>query len=207
MISSKDFFFNTIIRQEPSIDVSDLNKLLATVDTGYFAYQVNRMLSRSGDNVCTVFSTSSSPCVSNIITALSGLIAMVHIYAVKPQNPVVNATLTCDLYLPDGILRLLPQWNASEPKDVVNLATSLAVPLILNKMHDKTFIKTQDVTEKLYFNSKLMMDQLIKLALYNPAAYIPSEYEQYITNAQKAVAMGGDTETIQANYERINKDI
>jgi hypothetical protein len=205
MTPKTDFFFKNIKSDAPVIGASDLNNISLEIDSNFFAYQVNRMLRNSVDNTCTVICSSSMPRVFNTISALSEQIGLVHVYALKPIDSVLNATLACDLFLPEGILSIQPQWNTSQEKDIVNVAATLAAPLILNGLHLKSFVKNDDGVKRLYVNGKHMLDELIALGRYNPSNFAPNEYGKYIANAEKAFGLGGNQEAILKAYSELNE--
>ena len=140
----KDIFFGEIQskrNQLPSVSLHDLTQLTERVSPEFFTGQINRLLQVVGGELVISDGTSEPEFEKLLGNLLESSIGLIELESQSHINSNVRATLSCSIFLPQGVIRVQPHWCAYKESRADELVSSLLVPLHLNAMIDKTSIR------------------------------------------------------------------
>ena len=136
-MSSTDFFFG----EKKYLDLNDVNAISKTVTPSHFTTQLNRYLSQNRGSM-DIYHGTSIPDFYIFLGAIEkGAIGNIRLKARTDQNSAVDATLSCEILLEQGIVEIIPQWCAYKDIRAEEIVSTLLVPLHVSNLQHKTYLK------------------------------------------------------------------
>lgn len=112
------------------------------IENSFFTKQLNRYLAKN-DGRMELFCHSSHPSFADFLGNIDcKAIGNIKFFARTDLNPSVNATLSCDILMDNGIITITTHWCAYKAERADELLSTLLVPLHLMNLQSKTFLKT-----------------------------------------------------------------
>lgn len=167
MNTINDFFFGQIDNTNPLT-----MQLHSTVTKGqlvspkYFSHQLNRLL-KTHNNLVILSCGTSMPSFAELMSMIPQEdIGFIEIYARTDVNSMMNATLACDIFLPNGVVSVVPHWCAYKEIRASEIVSTLLVPLIKNNAFNKSFIREGGEKYTLPITSNELLDRIFLLSGY-----------------------------------------
>lgn len=180
-MKNKDVFFG----QAP-YDLFTINEIAKTVSDSHFVAQVNRYLTYNG-GCLDIFCGVSSPPFETLIKKLTKeSIGRIKIFSRTDQNDAVNATLSCEILLEQGVINVVPQWCAYKEMRAEEIVTTLLLPLHSLGLQNVTFLEVDDKLIPLLEAGENDFESELR-AIFSLAQYPRCYDERYVAMLKNAV--------------------
>jgi len=190
-MSSTDFFFG----EKKYLDLDDINDISKTVSPSHFTAQLNRYLSQNHGTM-NIYHDTSSPDFYTFLGAIEkAAIGNIRLKARTDQNSAVDATLSCEILLEQGVVEIIPQWCAYKDIRAEEIVSTLLVPLHVSNLYLKTYLKnpTGELSPLCYDNN---CERELK-AVYSLSRYPHTPSKENIASLEAATQIG--TEDLSIN--------
>lgn len=139
-----DFYFGDSLKNS-SIDLSTLVKLANQSNKQAFNTALNRVLRDNTNHTVRATCGTSFPDFIGLLKVIdTDTVSRVVIGARTDRNQSVKSTLDCKLYLPEGILHIVPHWCAYKELRAEEVVNTLVKPLTWNGLLKHTFISDNE---------------------------------------------------------------
>lgn len=133
-----DFFFGEISNNQ--FLLSDLLAVAERVTPVYFNGQLNRLLTDLGGVMKVTSSLSNPPFKTLLNNITTNEIGKVEIQLNSEINSHEGATLNCSIWLPNGVIHVIPEWCSHSKKCADQLVESLLLPLHLLRLKNRSYL-------------------------------------------------------------------
>ncbi len=121
-----------------------MDAVLGRVSADFFTTQLNRLLQAVGGELVIVDETSCPDFGMFIEKLLPSEIGFIDIESREDINKSVKATLSCSLFLSQGVVHVRSHWCAYKEARAEEIVSSLLVPLHRNGLTVKASIRWSD---------------------------------------------------------------
>lgn len=209
----KDFFFGDIeycLETNKGLPLEKLKDISARVGAGYFTGQLNRLLNKVGGKISAPYQCSSGDLNCLLDKLVVGEIGLVELTVNIDLIAKSKKTLSCSIFLENGVIEVLSQWDMNEDVKVYELISTVLVPLHLNELETKTFIRwNSDRVQTLVFKDDYQQeveDMLILMGKPYLRELDEEEnmvhYVEYLSCASKVGATGRRGKAALTDYHQ-----
>lgn len=134
-----DFFWG---ETPTEISLCDILNKFDTHTPSYITQQLNRLLERN-DGRLRITDSTSSPAFYKLLDNLAhSEIDCIHIGAGEGDNQIAHTKVHCLIWFKQGVVLVDAYWCAYKEEAAYSLIQTLLLPLHIDKLKDKVFIKT-----------------------------------------------------------------